>query len=340
VEIASRFRSFDPGDATRQARLRTLGGRLADRLLRHAAEGTFDPALWFTYHLYHKAPDWLGPAVTAGLGIPYMVAEASYAPKQAGGPWDLGHSAVAEALKHAHRVFQLNPADTECVMPLLGERDRLVPLPPFLETAPLRAPERPASRAAIAAEHRIDAAKPWLLTVAMMRSDQKLLSYRVLARALEQLTDLPWHFLVVGSGPAEADVRTAFTSVRGPVSWIPIVDREQLIRLYRAADLYLWPAVKEAYGMALLEAQAAGLAVVAGRSGGVPSIVADGETGVLVKEGDAAAFAEGVRALLEKPERIAAMGEAAMRKAGREHDLAAAAALLDRHLRSVAREAA
>ena len=49
------------------------------------------------------------------LGIPYVVAEASYAPKQAGGRWDLGHRAVAEAIRHAALVLQLNPADAECV---------------------------------------------------------------------------------------------------------------------------------------------------------------------------------------------------------------------------------
>ena len=60
--------------------------------------------------------------------------------------------------------------------------------------------------------------------------------------------------------------------------------------------------------MALLEAQAAGLPVVAGRSGGVPSVVADGETGLLAPEGDAAAFAEAVGALLADPERRARDG--------------------------------
>ena len=47
------------------------------------------------------------------------------------------------------------------------------------------------------------------------------------------------------------------------------VPHAALPALYAGADLYLWPAINEAYGMAFLEAQAAGLPVVAGRTGGV-----------------------------------------------------------------------
>ena len=48
------------------------------------------PHAWFTYHLYHKAPDWIGPRISETLKIPYIIAEASYAAKQSGGPWDSG----------------------------------------------------------------------------------------------------------------------------------------------------------------------------------------------------------------------------------------------------------
>src|SRR5690606_5261925 len=105
---------------------------------------------------------------------------ASFAPKQSGGRWDIGHGAVADALAHADRVFALNPADAECVLPLLTQPERLVQLPPFLETAPFRALQKLESRAAAATAHRLAPSEPWLLAVAMMREDQKLLSYRCL----------------------------------------------------------------------------------------------------------------------------------------------------------------
>jgi glycosyltransferase involved in cell wall biosynthesis len=333
VTLASRFRSRDAGDAARQERLRAIGGKVAARYLRKIEAGAPRPDLWFTYHLYQKAPDWLGPTVATKLGIPYVIAEASFAPKQAGGPWDIGHRASAEAIRRADLILEPNPADAECVRPLLQAPERLALLPPFLETAPFRAPERADARATVDRMFGLDADVPWLLAVGMMREDQKLQSYRVLADALARVTDRQWQIVIAGAGPAENEVRQAFAPLAARVRWIGIVAPDVLTRLYRAADLYVWPAIKEAWGMALLEAQAAGLPVVAGRSGGVPAIVADGETGLLAPEGDAAAFADAVASLLADTARREAMGRAATEKAAREHDIGTAAATLDRHLR-------
>jgi glycosyltransferase involved in cell wall biosynthesis len=80
--------------------------------------------------------------------------------------------------------------------------------------------------------------------------------------------------------------------------------------------------------MALLEAQASGVAVVAGASGGVAGIVASGDTGLLVPPGDVAAFAAAVRRLILGGETRAAMGAAARAKVAREHDLTTASTQL------------
>src|SRR5260221_9849429 len=68
--VASQLRSYDAaGDPARQARIAALGQRTAERLLCRwrRAPGTA-PQLWLTYHLYYKAPDWLGPAISKALG--------------------------------------------------------------------------------------------------------------------------------------------------------------------------------------------------------------------------------------------------------------------------------
>src|SRR4051794_8497376 len=136
------------------------------------------PDLWFTYHLYYKAPDWLGPAISAALGIPYVVAEASSAPKRAGGRWDIGQRAVEQALRRADAVIGLNSADRACVLPLLRDPGGWIPFPPFLDARRYAAAPHPPSPA------------PRLIAVAMMRRGDKLASYRLLAAALALLTDL------------------------------------------------------------------------------------------------------------------------------------------------------
>ena len=102
----------------------------------------------------------------------------------------------------------------------------------------------------------------------------------------------------------------------------------------------VWPAVNEAYGMALLEAQAAGLPVVAGRTGGVPDVVRDGVGGLLTPVGDAVAFAAAVEALLRDPDRRRAMGDAARRVAAEDHDFSTAVRDLDALVRRIARTGA
>jgi glycosyltransferase involved in cell wall biosynthesis len=103
------------------------------------------------------------------------------------------------------------------------------------------------------------------------------------------------------------------------------VPHAELPALYATADLYLWPAINEAYGMAFLEAQATGLPVVAGRTGGVPAVVAAGVTGLLTPIGDAAVFAAAVTRLLQDPAERAHLGAAAAARVAAHHDERAAA---------------
>jgi glycosyltransferase involved in cell wall biosynthesis len=112
--------------------------------------------------------------------------------------------------------------------------------------------------------------------------------------------------------------------------------------LLAGADLFVWPAVAEVIGLALLEAQACGVPVVAGRRPGVAAIVDDGRTGRLTPPGDTAAFAAAVGALLDDPAGRAAMGQQARAHARERHDLASAARSLVEVLARVtaAREAA
>jgi glycosyltransferase involved in cell wall biosynthesis len=311
---AARLRSYDGrGDPLRQARLAALGRRIGERIIRRSqAAPAAAPELWFTYHLYHKAPDWLGPDVAGALAIPYVIVEASFAPKRARGAWAAGHRAVERALCAADLVIGLNPADRDCVLPLLSDPTRWLSFKPFLD-----ADAYAASVKAVG--------PPRLITVAMMRHGDKLASYRVLGEALSRLLDLDWSLEVVGDGMARRDVERALAPIARRVVWSGVLEAAAVAERLAAADLCVWPAINEAFGMALLEAQASGLPVVAGAGGGVGAVVVPQETGLLVAPGDAAAFAEAVRSLIVDRDRRVRFAAAARRQALAEHGLAAAA---------------
>ena len=293
------------------------------------------PALWFTYHLYYKAPDWIGPQAAAALDLPYVVAEASHAPKRAAGVWSTYHADAGAAIAKARSVLCLTRHDAQCVAPLVHEPARMFALPPFLDPEPLAAAaaRRAPVRAALAARYDLDPTRPWLLTVAMMRRDVKLQSYRELAAALGSLAERPWTLLIVGDGEARSDVEASFAGFGAErVRFLGERTPEALAELYAAADLYLWPAVGEAYGMALLEAGAAGLPVVAGAIGGVPDIVIDRRTGLLARANDPRDFADHVATLLDDPALRQALGAAASSFVASERSLGAAQEILERAL--------
>jgi glycosyltransferase involved in cell wall biosynthesis len=335
VVLASRLRAriADPLATLAQETMRAQAWGIADRMIAklQALPKRERPKAFFTYHLYYKAVDWIGPRVAGALDIPYLVAEASHAPKRATGAWAFNHAGAEAAITAAAAIFCLNPNDQECLAQIAPRR-ALVDLPPFLDLQSFAAlvPPRAAARAMLAARHDLDAKRPWLLAVGMMRKGDKLASYQVLAEALRRAKLTRPLLLIVGDGEAKAEVARAFRDAPCEVRLLGALPVEQLMAPYAASDLLVWPAINEAFGMALLEAQACGLPVLAGASGGVPAIVADGKTGFLAPPGDAAKFADGLKRALKAD--LLKLGKAARAKMARRHDLPAAAATLSRTL--------
>ena len=334
VVVASRLRTFDgAGDRRRQLGFANAAKAQARALQARWLDSPRAPECWFTYHLYHKAPDWIGPRVSARLGIPYVVAEASHAPKQARGAWRHGHRAVKAALAHATRLIALNPDDVTGLERLLGTGAPIVRLPPFLDAGALAPPgARSRRRARIARLVGAAPAAPLLACVAMMRPGRKADSFRLLALALERIADVPWHLIVIGGGPARAEVEGAFAALQGAgrVTFVGTRSPRVLRGIVSACDLFVWPALAEPLGMAMLEAQALGVPVIAGDSRGVGSVVAHGAGGWLVSEGDAAAFADRVARALADPEALVAAGATARERVRADHGIVQAARRLDR----------
>ncbi len=97
-------------------------------------------------------------------------------------------------------------------------------------------------------------------------------------------------------------------AVTDRLTFVGRLDRAALIKEYAAADFLVLPSRFEPFGIVLLEAMASGLPVVASRVGGIPEVVVDGETGILVEPGNASEIASAILRLAESPALRARMG--------------------------------
>jgi starch synthase len=103
---------------------------------------------------------------------------------------------------------------------------------------------------------------------------------------------------------------------RSGVIWIPeMLPKPEVIQLLTHAAVFAIPSIYEPLGIVNLEAMACGTAVAGSRTGGIPEVVADGETGLLVPPDDPRALAEALNALLRDPARARAMGQAGRKRA-------------------------
>ncbi len=335
VLLASKLRSWNAkGENQAQKRIESRASASINRLKKRFLSEPVGkrPDAWFTYHLYYKASDLIGPEISKALGIPYNVAEASHAPKRAKGEWASGHEAAEAAIRHADHIISLNPTDTPCVQPLLKQNAAITHLKPFLDASNLfkAANQSARNRDILVRKLDLDPTVPILVTVAMMRDGDKFASYRNLADALERLKQTPWQLVIVGDGPKRKSVEDLFANFNKKITrFLGKKASREIADILSSADLFLWPAVNEAYGMAILEAQAAGRPVIAANSGGVGQLIRDGSTGILTEKGNIQDFADAIKSLLSDPNRRLAMGEAAKNTVEKDHTLEEASKIID-----------
>ena len=152
-----------------------------------------------------------------------------------------------------------------------------------------------------------------------------------LLRAFASLhADLPDTALVlVGDGAARAALQTLAASL-GIESAVRLLgDRDDVSQLLQGFDVFALSSLSEGYSMALLEACASGLPIVATDVGGNREIVVDGRNGLLVPPSREAALADAIAAMLRDPARAAAFGAAGREWALREASTATMAARYD-----------
>jgi glycosyltransferase involved in cell wall biosynthesis len=134
-------------------------------------------------------------------------------------------------------------------------------------------------------------------------------------------TSAPLYLLLVGGGELENTVReqVAALGLESRVRFLGI--RADVAEILNASDVFVLSSRWEGNPMSVMEAMASGLPVVSTAVGGVPELVRDGETGLLVPSEDAEALAQAIQALVDDPARRQAMGAAARQHAVASFDI-------------------
>jgi glycosyltransferase involved in cell wall biosynthesis len=158
--------------------------------------------------------------------------------------------------------------------------------------------------------------RAYIFSAARLCLDQKAIDLLVLAfsKIAKRYPDLD--LLITGEGPDREKLEELIDSceLRERVHLLGLRPREELWSLYKGSALFAMPSRGdskwgEGLGLVFLEAMACGIPVIGARVGGVPEIIHDGESGVLVEPNDPEALASAIARLLDDRELRIRLGE-------------------------------
>lgn len=261
-------------------------------------------------------------------GIPHVMTAHSLEPlrpwkaEQLGGGYALSSWAERSAIEAADAVIAVSTAMREDILGCY----------PSLDPAKVRVVHNGIDTSLYAPDHGtdvidrigLDLDRPYVLFVGRI-TRQKGVPH--LLRAVRDIDPAAQVVLCAGAPDTpeiDQEFRDLFqelSGVREGVHWIPqMLPRPDVIQLLTHAAVFVCPSVYEPLGIVNLEAMACGTAVVASRVGGIPEVVADGETGLLVSVEDdfEAQLARALDSLLADPQASRRMGEAGRERAVRE----------------------
>ncbi|WP_326613641.1 glycogen synthase [Streptomyces scopuliridis] len=265
-------------------------------------------------------------------GIPHVMTAHSLEPlrpwkaEQLGGGYALSSWAERTAVEGADAVIAVSR----------GMRDDILACYPSLDPDRVRVVHngidtrlyRPDRGTAVLDRIGIDPDRPFVLFVGRITRQKGVPHLLRAARALD-----PGAQLVLCAGaPDTPEIGAEFRELveelgrtRDGVHWIPeMLPRPEVIQLLTHAAVFACPSVYEPLGIVNLEAMACGTAVVASAVGGIPEVVDDGGTGLLVPyderhpEAFESGLTEALNRVLDDPESAARMGAAGRRRAVRE----------------------
>ncbi|MFJ8506431.1 glycogen synthase [Streptomyces avermitilis] len=261
-------------------------------------------------------------------GIPHVMTAHSLEPlrpwkaEQLGGGYALSGWAERTAVEAADAVIAVSGAMREDILTCY----------PTLDPAKVRVVHNGIDTALYQPDHGtdvlarigLDADRPFVLFVGRITRQKGVPQ---LLRAVRDI-DASAQVVLCAGAPDTPEIDQEFrdlfqelSRVRAGVHWIPqMLPRPDVIQLLTHAAVFVCPSVYEPLGIVNLEAMACGTAVVASRVGGIPEVVDDGRTGVLVPVDDdfEASLAHALDSVLGDPEAARRMGEAGRERAVRE----------------------
>ena len=296
-------------------------------------------SLRFLFHLWRMQRQWCPDLILCGVGYPTAVIAALL--QLLGGPpvvvythsedvtikGRVGQRLLRWALNRAALVLTLTNFSRAELIRLGVTRPPIQLMPPAIDPRPFdplrtSASDSRGGSAGVPSLPRppaLPAGGFTLLTVArLVRRKGQDTVIRALPALQQAIPDI--RYVVVGSGPDEASLRALASElgVAERVIFTGNVPAEQIPAYYQFCDLYVMPSrlsddgsEVEGFGLAYLEAGAAGKAVIAAHSGGVDAAVLDGQTGFLIEPLDVAELARRVTQLASDPTLARQMGETA-----------------------------
>ncbi len=281
----------------------------------------FKPDLWLTYHSYYKSPDMFGPSISQALDIPYVIYQGVFATKHRRNyrTWP-GYMANKNALLYADHVFANKEIDF-CNLSRIIIPEKLSRTYPGIISNDFSFCAQ--SRKCIRDELKLHG-RTVVMSTAMLRNDVKAESMTDLINAFGKVrAQEPGSILIiVGDGEARERLESLAREKAGQqVLFLGQVPRENLYRFYSAADLFAFPGINEALGMVYLEAQSAGLPVVAYSTRGPGEAVANAETGLLSEEGDIDSLAGNIITIIRDTKLRKKMSKAAPERIKSNFDL-------------------
>ncbi|HEY4320807.1 MAG TPA: glycosyltransferase family 4 protein [Gemmatimonadales bacterium] len=179
----------------------------------------------------------------------------------------------------------------------------------------------PAMRTAIRTELGIPADRIVALTIGHFGPEKGLDQVLEAAGAAMRQTNRPWHLVVLGTGDSDRAAMLRETAERllpGQVSFMGF--RTDVVRWLQGADLLIHAPRLEAFGLVVVQAMACGIPVIGAAVGGVPEIVIDQVTGMLVPSGDSDRLGQEIARVISNDEMRLRLGERALGRAMQHYD--------------------